>query len=91
MFVTLTNAKAILLVISILLSLIFFGLEIRGAVYMKEAITKIVESKYTTWEKTKSILKLVNDNPSYLYYFFAFIVLILSLFNPFFDAVLLVA
>lgn len=34
-FITISNVKAILLVIVIILSLIFFGLEIRGAVYMK--------------------------------------------------------
>jgi hypothetical protein len=73
------------------MAVVFFGLEINGAVYMKDAVTKIVESDATKWEKTVAVARLVWNNLSYLYYFFAFVILIFSVYNPFFDAIILVA
>ncbi len=40
--ITISNIKAVLMVAALVMAALFFGLEIYGAVYMKEAITKIV-------------------------------------------------
>ena len=90
-FITISNIKAVLMVAALVMAAVFFGLEIYGAVYMKDAVTKIVEGDATRWEKTVAVAKLFWNNLSYLYYFFAFIILIFSVYNPFFDAIILVA
>lgn len=79
------------MIAALIMAAVFFGLEIYGAVYMKDAVSKIVESDATKWEKTVAVGRLLWNNLSYLYYFFAFIILIFSVYNPFFDAIILVA
>lgn len=90
-FVTMTTVKGLFIIAALIMAVIFFALEIKGAVYMKEAIAKLLNSDFTVWQKTRVISKLTYDNLSYFYYLLAFVLLILGVFNPFFDAVILVA
>jgi len=90
-FVTVSNIKAVFVVMSLIMSVVFFVLEIYGAVYIKDAVRKILDAEATRWQKTVAIAKLMYNNLSYLYYMFAFIILLFGVFNPFFDAIILVA
>lgn len=43
-FVTIATVKGVFIIAALLLAAIFFALEIRGAVYMKEAVMKLLSS-----------------------------------------------
>ena len=84
------SIRAIILILIILFGLAFLYLEIKGAVYMRQTIENIMESKFTKFEKMSVIVELFIDNLDYLHYLFVVFLTIMGIFNPFFDSLVLV-
>lgn len=71
------------------LSFIFLIFEARGAIYFREHIKKLINSNLPTVKKGIEIVKFVLNNLTYMHYFVTLVLCILTIFNPFFDAILL--
>lgn len=71
------------------LSLLFLILEVKGAIYFREHMQEIYHADLTRFQKIKLVAKFIWDNLTYFHYFVTLMLCILTIFNPFFDAVLL--
>ena len=83
-------AAAIVDILIVILSFMFLVMEVRGAVYFKQHVYQLYSAEVPRWQKFKQIVKFLWNNLSYFHYLFTLILSILSLFNPFFDALLLI-
>lgn len=72
-------------------SVTFFVFEIIGAVYIKRKMREIHnDPALTRWDGFKAHLILIFNNIGYYYYFFTSAILIIGMFSPFFDTILLI-
>lgn len=72
-------------------SIAFYAIEIIGAVYLRGKIEEIVNNpKLTFWGKLKARIKLIMTNLNYSYYLLTTVLLLLGMFCPFFDTIVLI-
>jgi hypothetical protein len=72
-------------------SLTFYIYEIIGAVYLKRKIKEITsDDKLSFFGKFKELAKLTYNNLGYNYYLLTSILLLIAMFCPFFDTILLI-